>query len=58
MQTYYIENPKTNNILVTKNTLKEIQHFWNHIPRCKQSELILIDGLTGEILKIKPVKSK
>ena len=54
---YQIVNPTTNRILTSAYTLSGIQHFWNHIPRRKTSELHLIDNHTGEILKIKPKKT-
>lgn len=56
MQTYSIINPKTQNTLTTQKSLKKIQHYWNHIPRRKTSQLFLINNTTGEILKIKPKK--
>lgn len=54
MQTYSIINTTTQHILTTQTSLERIQRYWNNIPRRKTSELILVDDITGEILKIKP----
>ena len=53
---YSIVNPGTGRRLCTFDDPKKTQHFWNHIPRRKQSELQWIDNTTGEIVKVKPMK--
>lgn len=53
---YSIINPTTTNTLFTSADLSWTKHIFNHIPRRKNSPLYLVDGSTGEILKIKPKK--
>lgn len=55
-QTYSIINTTTKHILTTQTSLERIKRYWNNIPRRKNSELILVDDATGEILKVKPKK--
>lgn len=56
VQTYSIINTTTKHILTTQTSLERIKHYWNHIPRRKTTELVLVDDVTGEILKVKPPK--
>lgn len=56
VQTYSIINTTTKNILTTQTSLERIKRYWRNIPRRKNSDLILVDDATGEILKIKPKK--
>ena len=55
-QTYSIINTTTKHILTTQTSLERIKRYWHNIPRRKNSELILVDDITGEILKVKPKK--
>lgn len=55
-QTYSIINPTTKHILTTQTSLERIKRYWHNIPRRKNSDLILVDDATGEILKVKPKK--
>jgi len=55
-QTYSIVNTTTKHILTTQTSLERIKRYWNNIPRRKNSDLVLVDDATGEILKIKPKK--
>lgn len=56
-QSYSIINTTTNHILTTQTSLERIKRYWYNIPRRKHSELILVDDITGEILKVKtPMK--
>lgn len=70
---FTIKNAKTNYILARADSLdsavyptlpyqylfyrSSLRHVWNHIPRRKTVELILVDESTGEVLKVKPKKS-
>jgi len=58
MQTYSIINTTTKHILTTQTSLEEIKRYWYNIPRRKTTELILVDDVTGEILKVKPPRER
>ena len=55
--TYKFFNITTNHTLHQSNNLKEITTFYHKVPRRKHSTLLLINTITGEVLKIKSPKN-
>lgn len=54
--TYKFFNINTNHIFLQSNNLKHITNFYHKVPRRKYSTLILLNNITGEILKMKSPK--
>lgn len=54
--TYKFFNINTNHTFYTSNNLKQITNFYHKVPRRKHSTLILLNTITGEIIKMKPPK--
>ena len=53
---YTFKNINTNHIFYTSNNLKSIITFYHKVPRRKYTTLVIVDNITGELIKVKPPK--
>lgn len=55
---FSIENLQTKNVLFASSDWRMIMHYWHCIPKRKNTDLIIVDNTTGEILKTKERRNK
>ena len=53
---YTFKNLETGHIFDSSNDLKYLTEFYHKVPRRKNTTLIIVDNVTGELIKIKPPK--